>query len=139
MKFIYADSLDFVDPDYDFENDQHAPGREPYWGDQYPHEILGHAPYDGILVSRAIVGDQRLSGKYSESQAMRFRLVGARQFLRFTGPDFDKRLLFGDCGAFSYVNQEEPPYSPEETAEFYEENGFTHGLSVDHIIFDFFP
>lgn len=70
---------------------------------------------------------------------MRFRLVGARQFLRFTGPDFDKRLLFGDCGAFSYTNQEEPPYSPEETAEFYEESGFTHGLSVDHIIFDFFP
>ncbi|MDS4040394.1 MAG: tRNA-guanine transglycosylase DpdA [Candidatus Competibacter sp.] len=139
MKFIYADSLDFVDPGYDFENDQHAPGREPYWGDQYPHEILGHAPYDGILVSRAIVGDHRLSGKYSESQAMRFRLVGARQFLRFTGSDLDERLLFGDCGAFSYVNQEEPPYSPEETAEFYEESGFTHGFSVDHIIFDFFP
>jgi len=139
MKFIYADSLDFVDPGYDFKKDQHTPGREPYWGDQYPHEILGHAPYDGILVSRAIVGDHRLAGKYSESQAMRFRLVGARQFLRFTGPELDERLLFGDCGAFSYVNQEEPPYSPEETAEFYEESGFTHGFSVDHIIFDFFP
>ena len=139
MKFIYADSLDFVDPGYDFKTDEFTPSREPYWGDQYPHEILGHAPYDGILVSRAVVGDHRVAGKYSESQAMRFRLVGARTFLRFTGPSLDDRLLFGDCGAFSYVQQEEPPYQPEEMAEFYEDSGFTHGFSVDHIIFDFFP
>ena len=139
MKFIYADSLDFVDPGYDFKTDEFTPNREPYWGDQYPHEILGYAPYDGILVSRAIVGDHRVAGKYSESQAMRFRLVGARTFLRFSGPDLDGRLLFGDCGAFSYVQQEEPPYQPEEMAEFYEDSGFTHGFSVDHIIFDFFP
>ena len=29
MKFIFADSLDFVDPRYDFINDRNAPGRKP--------------------------------------------------------------------------------------------------------------
>ena len=50
--------------------------REPYWDDVFPHELLGYAPYDGILVSKAIVGGHRVTGKYSESQAMRFRRVG---------------------------------------------------------------
>lgn len=137
MKFIFADSMDFVDPEYDFLNDRHAPGRKAYWDDAYPHEILGYAPYDGVLVSRGIVGDHRVAGKYSQSQAMRFRRVGARAFLRLDKPQFASLDLFGDCGAFTYVKQEVPPYTPADTAEFYDECGFTHGCSVDHIIFDF--
>jgi len=139
MKFIFADSLDYVDPGYDFENDRHASGRKPYWDDQYPHEILRYAPYDGVLVSRAVVGDHRFTGKYSESQSMRFRRVGARKFLRLEGPGLDDKLLFGDCGAFSYVKYAEPPYTPEDMIAFYEDGGFTHGFSIDHIIFDFKP
>jgi hypothetical protein len=139
MKFIFADSLDFVDPRYDFLQDRNGSGRKPYWDDLYPHEILGYAPYDGILVSRGIVGDHRVSGKYSESQAMRFRRVGARAFLRLDRPEFAGLDIFGDCGAFSYVDEEVPPYTPEEMAEFYEDGGFTHGCSVDHIIFDYDP
>jgi hypothetical protein len=71
MKFVFADSMDYVDPHFDFIKDQTAATRKPYWDDQYPHEILGYAPYDGMLVSRAIVGDHRFPGKYSEAQAMR--------------------------------------------------------------------
>ena len=56
MKFIFADSLDYVDPRYDFSTDRSPPDREPYWDDVFPHELLGYAPYDGLLVSRAIVG-----------------------------------------------------------------------------------
>ena len=33
MKFIYADSLDFVDPNYDFITDRSPNGRELYWDD----------------------------------------------------------------------------------------------------------
>lgn len=137
MKFIYADSMDFVDPGYDFLEDRHAEGRSPYWDDLYPHEIMGYAPYDGVLVSRGIVGDHRVSGKYSEAQAMRFRRVGARTFLRLERPEFARLDIFGDCGAFTYHKEEEPPYTPEEMVEFYRDGGFTHGCSVDHIIFDF--
>jgi len=132
MKFIYADSLDFVDPNYDFQADRSPEGRKAYWDDQFAHEVFGYAPYDGILVSRAIVGDHRFPGKYTETQAMRFRRVGAAEFLRFP-----QGMLFGDCGAFSYHALEEPPYSAEDMVDFYADGGFTHGCSVDHVIFDF--
>lgn len=139
MKFIFADSLDYVDPAFDFIADRSPAERQPYWDDAYPHEILGYAPYDGVLVSRGIVGDHRVKGKYTASQARRFALVGARKFLRLDKPDFANLDIFGDCGAFTYVNEELPPYSPAEMVEFYDECGFTHGCSVDHIIFNFDP
>lgn len=137
MRFIYADSLDVVDPGYDFLADRHAIGRQPYWDDVYPHEILGRAPYKGMLVSRAIVGGHFTAGKYSEAQAMRFRRAGARAFLRLDRPEFADLPIFGDCGAFSYHREDVPPYSPEDMAVFYADAGFTHGCSVDHIIFDY--
>lgn len=137
MRFIFADSLDYVDPAFDFIADRSSAERQPYWDDAYPHEILGYAPYDGVLVSKGIVGDHRVKGKYTASQARRFELVGARKFLRLDRPEFADLDIFGDCGAFTYVNEERPPYSPAEIAEFYDDCGFTHGCSVDHIIFDF--
>lgn len=137
MKFLYADSLDFVDPRYDFIRDESPSDREPYWDDVYPHEILGYAPYDGMLVSRATVDGRNGTSKYSQPLAMRFRLVGARKFLRFDRPELLERPVFGDCGAFSYANEHVPPYTVDDMIDFYEDGNFTHGLSIDHIIFDF--
>ena len=45
--------------------------------------------------------------------------------------------MWGDCGAFAYVNEEVPPYSVDDIVEFYADGQFTHGCSVDHIIFQF--
>lgn len=139
MKFVFADSMDYVDPGFDFLKDQTTEGRKPYWDDCYPHEILGYAPYDGMLVSRATVGDHHVPGKYTEAQAMRFRRVGARTFLRLDKPEFSELMLMGDCGAFSYSAMDQPPYTPEDTIEFYADGRFTHGCSIDHIIFEFDP
>ncbi|UWQ61921.1 hypothetical protein K3723_13780 [Leisingera caerulea] len=137
MKFIFADSLDYVDPRYDFIEDRSPSDREPYWDDVFPHELLGYAPYDGILVSKAIVGGSKINGKYSESQTMRFRRVGIREFMRFKEEDYPGSLVFGDCGAFSYHTMEQPPYTVEEMVDFYGDGRFTHGCSIDHVIFDF--
>jgi hypothetical protein len=137
MKFLFADNVDVVDPDYDFINDRSAEGRQPQWDDQYPHELLGYAPYDGILVSRAVVGDHLFKGYYTASQSMRFRRDGARKFLRFDTPEFQQKMMMGDCGAFSYVNMDAPPYATADMIEFYHDAGFSHGVSIDHIIFDF--
>jgi len=137
VKFIYADSLDFIDPRYDFATDRNGPGRQLYWDDQYPHEFMATPPYDGILVSRGIVGDHRFTGRYTAGQSMRFRRVGARKFLRFDVGALSEKPIYGDCGAFSYVNEQVPPYSSAEILEFYVDGGFTHGCSVDHVIFDF--
>lgn len=137
MKFIFADSLDTVDPGYDFERDRNTEGRAAHWDDVYPHEILDEPPYDGILVSRHILGGKSGCGKYSTGQSLRFRRSGARKFLRLDTPQFRKFPIFGDCGAFAYHKDEVPPHTPDEMVEFYDDAGFTHGCSVDHIIFDF--
>lgn len=139
MKFIYADSIDQIDPEYDFLRDKHSAGRRPYWSDSYPHEYFAPPPYDGVLVSRGIVGDSRVKGKYSDAHAMRFRREGARAFLRMDTPQLKNLPIFGDCGAFTYVKEKVPPYSAEEMARFYSDGQFTHGCSVDHIIFAFRP
>ncbi|WP_420566404.1 tRNA-guanine transglycosylase DpdA [Thalassobaculum sp.] len=137
MRFLFADSLDYVDPTYRFEEDRFGPEREAYWTDQFPHEALGYAPYDGMLVSRGIVGGQVVAGKYSDAQAQRFRRVGAREFLRFREDRYPNSWVFGDSGAFTYHTMEEPPYSTEDIVDFYGDGQFTHACSIDHIIFDF--
>lgn len=137
MRFVFADSMDTIDPEYDFKADRNGLGRLIHRDDQYPHEFLENAPYDGILVSRAIVGDAAFPGKYSEAQMMRFRREGARKFLRYPLTKFPDSMLVGDCGAFNYRNLPEPPYHADDTAEFYADAGFTHGCSPDHVIFDF--
>jgi len=137
MKFVFADNLDFVDPNFDFLEDRNAPNREIYWDDKFPHELLDKAPYDGMLVSKAIVGGNKVPGRYTSAQAMMFNRVGAREFLRYREADYPGSMMIGDCGAFSYVNMEVPPYTPAEMIDFYGDGGFSHGCSVDHIIFDF--
>ncbi|MGY3228911.1 hypothetical protein ACVWWJ_000395 [Luteibacter sp. HA06] len=137
MKFIYADALDYVDPDFDFASDRTHEDRNIQWDDQYPHEFLERAPYDGILVSRGVVGDIHGQGKYTHAQMMRFRREGARRFMRYAEKDYPGSLIFGDCGAFTYRNEKIPPYTPADTVDFYADGGFSHGCSVDHLIFDF--
>jgi len=136
MKFIFADSQDFVDPGYDFENDAYSKNRILQRTDRYPHEIFEKKPYDGMLVSRAILADgvYKTAGAYSIMQSQRFKREGVRKFLRYyDGP------IFGDSGAFSYVKLERPPYDNEEMVEYYMQCGFTHAVAVDHIIFEYDP
>jgi hypothetical protein len=137
LKFIFADCLDVVDPAYDFATDQHGADHQPYWDERYPHELMTPVPYDGVLVSRGIVGDHLFPGKYSVAQMMRFRRDGARKFLRMDGPSFQHTPIFGDSGAFQYIKEEKPPYTPAQLLEFYADAGFTHGCALDHVIFDF--
>ena len=132
MKFLFADCLDVIDPLYDFLDDRSLPSRKPHQDDNYPHEFFPSAPYDGILVSRAIVD------RYTGNQKWFFRQNGARKFLRFNKPEHQNKMIMGDCGAFSYVNLPEPPYTAADMVDFYGDAGFTHGCSVDHIIFEYF-
>ncbi len=86
-----------------------------------------------MLVSRATVGDGLIKGKYTTSQSLRFRRDGAREFLRYW-PEQNSGVLFGDCGAFSYVKEEKPPYNVPEMVDYYAACGFTHAVSIDHVV-----
>lgn len=138
MKFLFADTADTVDPTFDFDRTRSRRDRRVHDDDEYPHEHLARAPYDGILLSRAAFSDHRRVGKYGVARSMRFRREGARAFLRYPEDKFPGSMLMGDCGAFTYRDAEAPIYSVDDTLGFYADGGFTHGCSVDHLIFDFF-
>jgi hypothetical protein len=132
MKFFFPDSQDFVDESFDFVTESRSEVRVRQRDDRYPHEIFETPPYDGILVSKAVVdGLGGGTGKYSASQRQRFLRVGVREYFRLTDPSLSS---MGDCGAFTYVREEKPPYTAEEVADFYTECGFDYGISVDHVI-----
>lgn len=139
MKFLYSDTQDYVDPEYDFMNDRNAPTRQRYWGDRYAHEIMQPTPYDGLLVAMSAVvpapGLASSKVRYSTAERQRMLRDGVRPFLRFDGPQYQDAMVMGDCGAFAYVQQEKPAYSPKQVFEFYAAARFTHGVSPDHIIF----
>jgi hypothetical protein len=140
MKFLYSDTQDYVDPEYDFLADRNAPGRKRYWDDMYAHEMMDPAPYDGLLVAmsavRQAVGVPSSKVRYSTAEEQRLLRDGVRAFLRCNGPRFKDAMMMGDCGAFAYVEHEFPAYPPAEVVEFYADAEFTHGVSPDHIIFD---
>ncbi|GAA3043159.1 hypothetical protein GCM10010464_04060 [Pseudonocardia yunnanensis] len=131
MRFYFPDSQDLVSPTYDFIHDEYSPLRVRQRDDLYAHEVLARVPYDGILVSKAIVdGSVSGAGKYSESQRQRIYRLGVRRFFRLP----DNMATIGDCGAFNYVGEYEPPYSVDEVIDFYDGCRFDAGVSVDHVI-----
>src|SRR5262245_15486031 len=135
MKFFFADSQDFVDPDFDFTTEERSLGFRQR-RDVYAHELFERPPYDGVLISKAIVdGNGSSSGKYSMAQRNLRLNEGARNFLRLDARPETRRLLtLGDCGAFSYMREDVPPFTVQEVAEFYDHCRFDWGVSVDHVI-----
>jgi hypothetical protein len=134
MKFFFPDSQDFVDPSFDFETETRSETRIRQRNDHYAHEVFPKPPYDGMLVSKAIVeGAAGISGKYTMAQQRRFAVEGVRGFLRL--PKHIEAM--GDCGAFTYVKEAKPPVSVEEVSYFYQECGFDYGASVDHVILQY--
>lgn len=134
MKFYFPDSQDLVSPAYDFLRDEYPAHRVRQRDDLYAHEVLGRAPYDGILVSKSIVdGSVKGSGKYTGAQRARLQRMGVKRFFRL--PAGVEAL--GDNGAFNYVDEDVPPVTPAETLDFYAACGFDAGVSTDHIIFGY--
>jgi hypothetical protein len=134
MKFFFPDSQDLISPTYDFVHDEYVAHRVRQRDDVYAHEVLNPVPFDGLLVSKAIVdGSAGNSAKYTNGQRERLYRLGAQEFFRLP-PGLE---TLGDCGAFNYVTDPKPPYSVQEVADFYEGCSFSAGVSVDHVILGF--
>lgn len=135
MRFYFPDSQDQIDPSFDFETEERSPFRIRQRDDRYAHEVLSPAPYSGMLVSKAMVdGVAGGAGRYSAQQRQRLYRVGVREFFRLNGEPID---TLGDCGAFTYVQEDVPPYSVDDVIDFYESCGFDAGMSLDHVILGF--
>ena len=140
MKFFFPDSQDQIDPGFDFASEERALHRVRQRDDRYAHEVLATVPFDGILVSKTIVdGGRQATSKYTLAQRHRLYRDGVRRFFRLDHTPGSPLCSMGDCGAFSYVREDVPPYTPDEVVGFYAECGFDLGVSVDHVILGFDP
>lgn len=137
MKFFFAENCDTVDPGFDFLRDQTRVGRNR-GRDLYAHEILKNPPYDGLLISRAVLDGALGGSRYSQAQRFKALREGIRSQFRYPWVDFSgdpfKYPIMGDCGAFSYIAEDLPPFTPEETLDFYQALDVQFGVAPDHII-----
>lgn len=140
MRFFFPDSQDQINPGFDFTSEERATFHVRQRDDRYAHEALATVPFDGILVSKTIVdGTPQAAGKYTAAQRQRLYRDGVRRFFRLDVATGVRLASMGDCGAFSYVRDDVPPYTPDQVIDFYAECGFDLGLSVDHVILGFDP
>jgi hypothetical protein len=140
MRYFLPDSQDTVDPSFDFETEKRSLTRQRQRDDQYAHELFRTRAYDGLLVSKGIVdGFGETGSRYTLAQRHRLMRSGAHEFFRTKESSWGKLDVMGDCGAFTYVREDVPPYSVEQVANFYVECGFDLGVSVDHVILQYEP
>ncbi len=127
MRYFIPEWDDRVDPDYDFISDTHSQTHtvDPINNDAYMWDLLGveNVPFDGVLVSIATI----------EQNKKKSAMIKERGIHRFLGLP-ESFPIMADCGAFSYINQEVPPYKTSEVLQIYSELGFKYGVSVDHLV-----
>lgn len=137
MDFYFPDSQDQINPDFDLISEERSPYHVRQRDDRYAHEVHASPPYTGMLVSKAIVDGLAKAGKYTAPQRHRLYRLGIRGFFRLDDHDGPRLRTIGDCGAFSYADRSEPPYTADAVIDFYEGVGFDAGISVDHVIFGY--
>ena len=139
MKYFLPDWEDRLDPNFDFFNDCYSDNhkKNPYENDYYAHQLFGEPPYDGILVSLGIF-QKKLSLSYNGDE---YEIKGKTKIKDYLKINKNSNLeVMGDCGAFSYVKEKEPPkpfYNIENIANLYQSLGFDYGVSVDHLAVDY--
>ena len=123
LRYFIPEWDDLVDPDYSFETDSHSGGTGNWSNEVYAHQLFPEPSYDGILVSRAVA-------EKSKKKTKRINEMGVHRFLRVprTYP------IMGDCGAFDYIDKDEPPYTTDDVIDYYTRLDFDYGVSVDHLI-----
>ena len=136
LLYFIPDWDDMLDPDFDFKNDEFSNPRKSEREEKHCQSLMDKLMCDGILVSLAQKQDtkgplKRLDG--TETAALKPKSLRNHYGLN------EDQLLFGDCGAYSYVFEEEPTFSTEQAVALYELYEFDFGTSVDHIPFGDFP
>ncbi len=131
VSYFLPDWDDLLDERFDFELDRFSGISRQERDDKHccilmkPKRIC-----DGMLVSLA----QHITSKGPLRRIMgtEANSLAPRNLRNQFGLGKDQ-FLFGDCGAFSYVNEDEPAISVEHAVALYELHGFDFGASVDHI------
>jgi len=129
LTYIMPDWDDYLDADFDFINDKFSTENRKDRNEVYLYELMGDkAPFDGVLVSLAQIVKKKGALRSYNLNGNKAKMI--RELMRI--PPGLK--IFGDCGAFSYKDEEKPSFTPEEAARLYHELGFDVGASVDHMV-----
>jgi len=139
MKYFLPDWEDRLDPSFDFVNDKYSKEHKenPYKHDVYAHQLFKEVPYDGILFSLSVFQSKISLTNNGRTYQIRSR-TNIKDYLKI--PKDSTLDVMGDCGAFGYVKEKEPPqpfYSVENVAGLYDKLGFDYGVSVDHLVVDY--
>ena len=127
IKFFLPESDDLVDPGYDFERDVYSTEPSSARQDVYAHEIFDQPSFDGLLVSKSNIG--------RELEEKVIAKGGIHKHLRL--PEIFP--ILGDCGAFQFIGDHNPPYNSEQIFDYYNDLGFDYGITLDHVIVEFDP
>ena len=129
--YFLPDWDDLLDPKFDFAKDEFSGNTRAVRGDKHCSVLLKPSRMsDGVLLSLAQQGIQKgplRKVKGTEPNALAPPLLRSHFGLK------TNQYLFGDCGAFSYVNEDSPRISIDQAVALYESYGFDFGASVDHI------
>jgi hypothetical protein len=123
LSYFIPEWDDFVDRDFDFENDVHSGGSGDWSNSVYAHQLYPEPNYDGILISKVVAEKSKKKKELINRLGVHRSLRVPRQF-----------PIMGDCGAFGYINEKVPPYTTEEILEYYTRLDFDYGVSIDHLI-----
>lgn len=128
--YILPDWDDLLDPSYDFTHDLFSAPKSERQETHCARFMKPNRICDGILVSLA----QSVKGKgplrsIDPADHRSLRPVPLKKHYGLTNTQF----LFGDCGAFSYVNEQKPAITVDQAISLYDLHGFDFGTSVDHI------
>lgn len=121
LKYFIPDWDDQVDPDFDFETESHSGGTGDWANQVYAHQMFKEPNYDGILISKIVA-------EKSKKKAERINRLGVHRYLRVPR----HFPVMGDCGAFGYINDYEPPFKTTEILDYYTRLDFDYGVSIDH-------
>jgi hypothetical protein len=130
LSYFLPDWDDLLDPDFDFREDSFSAPKAERKERHCSQLMRPDRIADGILVSLAQARTAKGPLKYVGGvDARTLRPIDLRGHY---GLD-ESQMLFGDCGAFSYVNDEAPPLTTQQAVSLYDLYSFDMGASIDHI------
>jgi hypothetical protein len=131
LSYFLPDWDDLLDEHFDFDADEFSGVSRRDRNDKHCCVLMKPKRLcDGVVVSLA----QHVTSKGPLRRIMgtESNSLAPRNLRNLFGLSHDQSL-FGDCGAFSYVNEDYPAISVEQAIALYDLHGFDFGASVDHI------
>jgi Queuine tRNA-ribosyltransferase len=131
ISYFLPDWDDLLDPSFDFETSSFSGATNALRGDKHCCVLMRPKRMcDGVLVSLAQQGTSK--GPLKRFAGTDMDSLAPRRLHDHFGLG-ENQALFGDCGAFSYVNERSPTITVEQAVAKYDLCGFDYGASVDHI------